>query len=51
MGKWKWLFMNICEFKGLISVVMEIFTWCQDGGDGSVSLGITLKNNDTSAEK
>jgi hypothetical protein len=50
MEMWKWLFMNGCEFKGLISVVMEYLNWCQDGIDASVCLGIMLKNNDTSAE-
>jgi hypothetical protein len=26
MGQWKWLFVNGCDFKGLISVMMEILT-------------------------
>jgi hypothetical protein len=51
MGKWKWLFVNGCEFKGLISVMMEFLNWCQYGRAASVGLGILLKNNDTSSEK
>jgi hypothetical protein len=51
MGKRKWLHMKGCEFKGLISVTMEIFNSCQDWRDvSSVCLGITLKNNDSSGE-
>jgi hypothetical protein len=41
---------NGCEFKGLISVMTGFLNQCQDGRDASVCLGITLQNNDTSAE-
>ena len=50
MGKWKWLFMNGCEFKGLISFTMEYLKLCQDRRDASVCLGIMLKYNETSVE-
>ena len=42
--------MNGCEYKGLISVMMEFLNWCQDGREASVCLGIMLGNNDNSAE-
>jgi hypothetical protein len=51
MGKWKWLFVNGCEFNGLISVTMEYLNWFQYGRDSSVCLGIILKYNDNSAEE
>jgi hypothetical protein len=50
MGKWKWLFVNCCEFKGVISVMMEYLNWYQDGRGASVCLGIMMKNNDSSVE-
>jgi hypothetical protein len=39
MVKWKWLFVNGCEFKGVIYVMMEFFNWCQDWRNASVCLG------------
>ena len=42
--------MNVCEYKGSISVLMKFLNWCQDGREASVCLGIMLRNNDTSAE-
>jgi len=50
MGQWKWLFVNGCEFKGLISVMREFLNWCQDGRDASVCLGIMVKNYDNLSE-
>jgi len=50
IGKWKWFFVNGCEYKGVISVMTEFLISCQDGRDALVCLGITLQNNDNSAE-
>jgi hypothetical protein len=50
MGKWKLLFVNGCEYKGLISVMMEHLNWFQYGRDAAVCLEIMLKYKDNSAE-
>ena len=43
MGKWKLLFVNGCEFKGLISVMMEFLNENEEGRIASVGLGIMVK--------
>jgi len=50
MGKWRYVFVNCFEFKGLISFMMEFLNQCQYGRDASVFWGILLQNNDNSAE-
>jgi hypothetical protein len=50
LWKWKWLFVNGFECKGLIAGMMEFLNWCQDGRDSSVCLGIMVINNGTSPE-
>jgi hypothetical protein len=50
MGEWKWLFVNGCEFKGLIYVMMEFLNWFQERRDASVFIAVMVKNNGTSAE-
>jgi len=50
MGTWKLLFVNGCEFKGLISVMMEFLNENDEGRIASVGLGIMVKNKDSSAE-
>ena len=50
MGKWKWLLVNGCEYKGLTFVMLEFLNQWQYGRDASVCLGVMVKNNDTSAE-
>jgi hypothetical protein len=46
MGKWKWLFVNGSELKGLISVMIEFLNQCQYESDTSVCLGIAVKNDE-----
>jgi hypothetical protein len=42
--KWKWLFMNGCEWRGLIHAVTELLNFCQDGTNVTVRPGTILKN-------
>jgi hypothetical protein len=50
MKKWKWLIVNGCESKSLISIATEFLNTCQDGKNASVCSGIMLKNKNASVE-
>ena len=50
MGKWKWLFVNRSEYKGLISFMTEFLNQYQYGKAASVCLRNMMKNNDNFAE-
>lgn len=44
MRKWKWLFMNGCEWRGRIPAVTELLNFCQDGTNVTVCPGMMFKN-------
>jgi len=43
MGKWKWSFVVGCDFRGLISVMIEFLNQGEYESDASVCLEIMLK--------
>ena len=49
--KWKWQFMNGCEYKSPVSTTAKFLNPCEDETDASVCLYIFVKNNDISLEQ
>jgi hypothetical protein len=45
-GKWKWLFVNGSESKGLISAVEEFLNSGRDETNASICWGISCSSND-----